>query len=257
LQCRHEHTYIETVGRIQAGAIGEIRVMEASRKGRAVKVRRPRTDGMSEMEYQIRNHDLFVWLDGDMIVDLAIHSLDLFHWIKGGPPVRAHGSGGRVERHGSEQGEIFDYFHVEYTYADGSRIVAETDVREADQIEYREHVTGTLGTADVRSAKIGGRTTWEYNGEKNNPWQDEQAALIDAIRNNRPYNETESGAVSNLMGIMGRMAAYEAREITWDEALKSNEAYVPDRYAWGADPPTLPDKFGDYVVPARGRRLSV
>jgi predicted dehydrogenase len=254
LQSRHESGYIETIRRIQAGEIGEVRLMEVSRKVAGMKARQPRTAGQSEMEYQVKNWLNFVWLGGDTIVDYLIHNLDICHWIKGGPPMRARGTGGRTERNGPEDGEIFDHFRVEYTYADGSRIAAETDVRESVAAEYREHVTGTLGTADVKSAKLAGRSTWEYSGVKNNPYQDELAALINAIRNDKPYNETESGAVSNMICILGRMAAYEGREITWDEAINSNEAYVPEWYAWYAAPPTLPDKFGDYVVPARGKR---
>jgi predicted dehydrogenase len=256
LQSRHETRCVETVRRIQAGEIGEIRVMETSRKVRVKMLRFPRRDDVSEMDYQIRNPLLFVWLSGDTIVDFLIHNLDTCHWVKGGAPEHARPTGNRKERDAPEDGEIFDPFHVEYTYADGTRIVTETNISNPLRPEYREHVTGTLGTADIKSGKIEGRTTWEYRGANNNPYQDEQAALIDAIRNDKPYNETESGAVSNMMAIMGRMAAYEGREIRWDEAVNSDEAYLPERYALDADPPTLPDKFGDYVVPARGRRHS-
>jgi hypothetical protein len=33
---------------------------------------------------------------------------------------------------------------------------------------------------------------------------------------------------STLMGIMGRIAAYTGQQITWDMAMKSKEAIVPD-----------------------------
>jgi hypothetical protein len=34
------------------------------------------------------------------------------------------------------------------------------------------------------------------------------------------------------MAIMGRMAAYTGQEITWDQALNSEEKLVPDRFDW-------------------------
>lgn len=255
LQFRHDKARVETVRRIHAGAIGAIRSMEAYWRLAGMWVR-PRTDGQSEMEYQMTNWMYFVWLSGDIIVEYFIHHLDMCHWAKDAHPVRARGSGGRKERYGPDHGEIFDHFRVEYTYADGSPLLSECSMLESVATENRLRITGTLGTAEVTSGEIEGRTTWKYDGVNNNPYEVEQAALIDAIRNDTPYNDVESGAVSNMMCIMGRMAAYEDREITWDEAVNSNEAYLPQRYAWDAEPPTLPDKFGDYVVPAGGKRHS-
>jgi hypothetical protein len=34
------------------------------------------------------------------------------------------------------------------------------------------------------------------------------------------------------MGIMGRMAAYTGQEITWEQALNSQEKLVPDQLDW-------------------------
>jgi len=34
------------------------------------------------------------------------------------------------------------------------------------------------------------------------------------------------------MGIMGRMAAYTGKEVTWEEALNSQEKLVPDPIDW-------------------------
>jgi hypothetical protein len=38
---------------------------------------------------------------------------------------------------------------------------------------------------------------------------------------------------STLMGIMGRMAAYTGRRITWDEAINSKLDLTPPSYNWG------------------------
>ena len=34
------------------------------------------------------------------------------------------------------------------------------------------------------------------------------------------------------MGIMGRMAAYTGQEVTWEQALNSQEKLVPDQFDW-------------------------
>jgi hypothetical protein len=39
-------------------------------------------------------------------------------------------------------------------------------------------------------------------------------------------------ATSTLLAIMGRMAAYTGREVTWDQALNSQERLVPERLEW-------------------------
>jgi hypothetical protein len=36
------------------------------------------------------------------------------------------------------------------------------------------------------------------------------------------------------MAIMGRMAAYTGQEVTWEQALGSQEALVPEPLAWDA-----------------------
>jgi len=34
------------------------------------------------------------------------------------------------------------------------------------------------------------------------------------------------------MAIMGRMAAYTGQEVTWEQAMNSQEKLVPDRLEW-------------------------
>ena len=39
-------------------------------------------------------------------------------------------------------------------------------------------------------------------------------------------------ANSTLMAIMGRMAAYTGQEVTWEQALNSQEKLVPEHLDW-------------------------
>ena len=89
LQRHHEAQYIDTIKRLQDGAIGDINFMRAywdgggvwtrDRKSLAQKLGRKPT----EMEYQVNNWYYFNWLCGDHIVEQHIHNLDVINWLKG------------------------------------------------------------------------------------------------------------------------------------------------------------------------------
>ena len=252
-QRRHDPASAETLAQVQAGAIGSLSRMEAQFKAKNCWVRK-REARKTEMEYQIRNWFYFVWLSGDMIVEQLTHNLDVCNWAKGGPPARAKGQGGREERMGPDHGEIFDHFVVDYSYADGSALAAEISHLSHNEGKATVYLHGANGTADPFQGTITGQTTWKYGGEVVNPYQNRQRAFFSSIRSGVTLNEVETAATTTLTGIMGRMAAYSGKEIAWDEALNSRETFAPKAYELDNEsPPTLPDKFGDYVVPANGR----
>jgi predicted dehydrogenase len=252
-QRRHDPACAETLTQVQAGAIGSVSRMETQFKAKNCWVRK-REARQTEMEYQLRNWFYFVWLSGDMIVEQLTHNLDVCNWAKGGPPTRAQGQGGREERMGPDHGEIFDHFVVDYTYADGSALAAEISHLSHNEGKSAVYLHGVNGMADPFQGTITGQTAWKYAGERANPYQNQQRVFLSSIRRGAPLNEVETAATTTLTGIMGRMAAYSAKEVTWDEALNSRETFAPKAYEWSNEsPPTLPDKFGDYVVPANGR----
>ena len=43
---------------------------------------------------------------------------------------------------------------------------------------------------------------------------------MDAVRDDKPYNEVKRGVEASLVSSMGRMAAHTGREITFDEMLQ-------------------------------------
>ena len=47
-------------------------------------------------------------------------------------------------------------------------------------------------------------------------------------------------AQSTLIAIMGRLAAYTGKEVTWEEALNSKENLYPADLAWDMDLPIAP-----------------
>jgi hypothetical protein len=54
--------------------------------------------------------------------------------------------------------------------------------------------------------------------------------LVDAIRNDKPYNEVPRGVQASVVSSMGRMAAHTGQEVTYDEMLNHPDEYAPGHY---------------------------
>jgi len=258
LQRHHQPSYIETVKRIHEGAVGEITSMMCYWLGNA-RAGQPRLPDETELQYQLRNWYYFTWISGDFIVDQHIHNIDIMNWIKGGHPVRAQGMGGRQVRNDRKlHGQIFDHHFVEYEYADGTKLFSQCRQGQPGTHQIvSEHVVGTKGRADLnvqsRLFRITGANPWELRlktGEDGH--QLEHYPLIEAIRNDTPYNELELAATSTMTAIMGRMATYSGKLIEWDEAIKSKLQLMPEKVTWDMEPPVKPDADGNYPIAVPG-----
>ena len=82
-----------------------------------------RQPGEGELAHQIRNYCNFTWLNGSFLLDWLIHNLDVCCWVKGAWPVSCQGQGGRQVRTLPDQ--LFDHDLVEYTFPDGTRLIAQ------------------------------------------------------------------------------------------------------------------------------------
>ena len=254
LQRHHDPGYIETVKRLQDGAIGDIAAMRVYWNDAGVWVN-PRKADQSEMEYQMRNWYYFVWLCGDHIAEQHIHNLDVANWVKGAHPVKARGMGGREVLTDKRYGQIFDHHMVEFTYPDGSICFSQCRHQPGCWTEVNEHAIGTRGTSAVGNNLIKPAVgeLWRYRSEKRvDPYQQEHDDLFAAIRNNTPYNEAFNGAHSTMTSILGRMSTYSGKDVTWDEGLKSELNYFPDELSWNAKMKALPDADGNYEIPVPG-----
>lgn len=260
LQRRHQPAYLETIKRIQDGAVGELILLRAywdggSRDGVE------RLPGETEMHYQIRNWYYFTWLSGDHIVEQHVHNLDVVNWIKGAHPVRGQGMGGRQVRNAKRHGQIFDHHFVEFEYADGTRMISQCRQIPGCWPSISEHVSGTKGSADLANGRfmIKGTETWRFpdRQKKVDPYQIEHDDLFDAIRNNKPFNEAELGANATMTAILGRMCTYSGLQVDWDDAFNSKIELLPKTFGWDATPPVLPDKDGFYPVAMPGRTVCV
>ena len=81
-------------------------------------------------------------------------------------------------------------------------------------------------------------------------WKD----LIEAIRQDKPYNEAKRGAEASLVTSMGRMAAHTGRTVTFDELLNGEHEFAPnvDKLSMDSPAPLLADSDGRYPIPMPG-----
>ncbi|MFY9253155.1 MAG: Gfo/Idh/MocA family oxidoreductase [Fuerstiella sp.] len=261
LQRRHEPAYMETIKRLQDGAIGDIVAARAYWNGGGVWTRN-RKPGQTEMEYQMTNWYYFNWLCGDHINEQHIHNLDVINWLMGGAPVKAQGQGGRQVRTSKEHGEIYDHHFVEYTYGDtpyGKDTVMLSQCRHIQNCwnKVDEFAHGSNGSCHIGGAVIfdkNGNETWSYGKGGRNGHQQEHHDLFGDFRAGKRPNEGEYGAMSTMTAILGRMCTYSGKEIKMADALASELVVSPiDKYTSMTDtPPVLPNDDMTYNIPMPG-----
>ena len=256
LQRHYQTVYREWINRIHEGAIGDIVTSHVYWNSRGVWVR-PRQEGQTEMEYQMRNWYYFNWLCGDHITEQHIHNIDVSNWVKKGYPVRAQGMGGRQVRNGKEHGEIFDHHFVEFEYEDGTRMFSQCRHIEGCMNRVTEVFQGTNGFAPKPGVlqTSSGYTIWEHDDENDpNPYQVEHDELFEAVASGMyKFADAENGAKSTMTSILGRMATYSGQVIEWEDAINSDLSLMPETYAWDANPPVMPDKNGYYPIAIPGK----
>lgn len=257
LQRHYQNSYLETLEQVKAGMIGEIVNSQVYWSGGGVWTR-ARQEGMTEMQYQMRNWYYFNWLCGDHICEQHIHNLDVGNWFKGALPVKANGIGGRTKRIGKDWGEIYDHHYVEYTYADGTTMNSQCKHWNGTWSKVSETIVGTKGTATPGAIKdLAGKVIWRFRGQQNNPYQTEHDVLVKHIIENKPINDAHRTAEATLTSIMGRMATYTGQEVTWEQALNSGLDTMPKTLAWDADPGPKAGPDGMYPAPIPGETKAV
>jgi hypothetical protein len=253
--------------RIRSGEIGDITSLRAYRMGGRAAATGPRPDGMSEVLYQVQRFHSFLWASGGVYSDFYIHQIDECSWMKGDWPVRAHALGGRHYR-GDAVDQNLDTYAIEYVYADGTRLFFNGRNMTGCHDEFASYVHGTKGTAIVSTnVHYPGRVRtfrgqnfadkdliWAFPQPEPNPYQLEWVDLIAAIREDKPYNEAERGAMASLVTSMGRMAAHTGQVVTLEQMMNCPHEFAPDVDKFAADSPAplLLGPDGRYPVPEPG-----
>lgn len=237
-QRRYQTGYLETMQRIHDGAIGTI-TSGRCYWNQADLWHRARTLNMTDVEWQIRNWLYFSWLSGDHIVEQHVHNLDVINWAIQNHPVKCVGMGGRQVRTDKNFGHIFDHFAVDYEYPNNVHVMSMCRQIRGCAGNISESVAGTRGVCETaagpRVYRITGERPWTMQrAQDNEPYQAEHVALFESIRGRRRtrLNDLRQVAESTLTAIMGRMSAYTGQEVTWEQALNSQQSLVPERVTW-------------------------
>jgi predicted dehydrogenase len=251
---RYDPGMRETIQRIHDGAIGEITAIEENylRSPYRLVARPP---GMSEIEYQFYNWYHFTWLSGDDIPQSLIHNLDKSQWaVREEPPVKAHGVGGRSASFGEVYGNCFDHYAAVYQYANGLRLYAHGRTQVGCHQEVSDIFLGTKGRCELMKKRIEGETNWEYAGPKAAANDLEHKELFDAIRQGKRIDDGLHMLRSTQVGLMGQLAVYTGREITWEQMTASTFKYPPTAGPcdFSIDPPVNPLPDGTYPIPVPG-----
>ena len=234
---RYDGARREFYQRIHDGAIGDIRAIYATYYAGPVKpmpAPSERPAGMGDLEWQLRNWYNFTWLSGDGYVEQACHSVDKAAWgLKDQSPIKAVAVGGRQTP--NNQGNIFDHMFVVYEFPDDVRVFMGQRQVGNTYSDNSDYLMGAAGFGKIQgwsAPYLKGKENWRYKGPKTDMYQSEHNELFASIRSGKLINNGQWMAHSTLMGIMGRMAAYTGQEITWEQAMNSEEKLVPDKLDW-------------------------
>ncbi len=276
LMSRHSRPLQELHQRIEDGEIGDIVSMFAYRMtgpvGSAFSTKWPGTP--SELLWQIKNFHSFIWASGGCFNDFYIHVIDHCCWMKNAWPVDAQALGGRHYRDNVDGAPMvdqnFDSYSVEYTFADGAKLVADGRCISGCENIYSSYALGTKGMAVVSKHGDCGAPSSTYTGlvpdranriweskvapDQRNPYQNEWNDLVDAIRNDQPYNEVDYGVYASLVSSLGRKAAHTGLRIKLEDLLNDDREYAPgaDKFTMESPAPVQADADGNYPIPQPG-----
>jgi predicted dehydrogenase len=240
-QCRHAPPLAAAIDRIKAGALGQVATLTGYYYAPAALEKGP---GTVKDEYRLRN---WIWdraLSGDILVEQNIHILDLCNLVVGSHPVRAVATGGRnLLKHA---GDNWDNYQVEFTYPGDVRFsFASKQFGDYSLFDAGFRVFGSKGAAAIAysgAVKIEGAEPWQYadadpaatgqfaaNGAFSDNLKladsEKEKSFIASITNGPTHNQIAAGVETALTAMLGRMAGYTGREVTWDELLQHGEIY--------------------------------
>jgi len=276
LMSRHSRALQELAQRIQDGQIGEVNMLRGYRMaGPLATAFSEKWPGQpSELLWQIARFHSFIWLSGGCFSDFYIHHIDHLCMMKNGWPIKAQALGGRHYRQSPSGNpyvdQNFDSYSVEYTFADGAKMFMDGRCVTGCNDIYSSYAHGSKGMAIVAKNGDCGLPSSIHSGQnpqrdnmvwtsqvspaERDPYVNEWNDLMDAIRNDKPYNEVKRGVQASLVTSMGRIAAHTGQEITYEQLLNSEDEYAPDadKLTMDSPSPLLADANGRYPIPMPG-----
>jgi predicted dehydrogenase len=276
LMSRHSRALQELHQRIQDGEIGDVILMRGYRMhgpvGHAFQTKWP--GDPSELLWQVKHFHAFLWASGGCFSDFYIHHVDHLCWMKNAWPVKAQALGGRHYKTNPEGepyvDQNFDTYNVEYTFADGGKMYMDGRCINGCNDIYSSYVHGSKGLAIAAKSSDCGAPSMIFKGQtqqrsnmlwtskveagQQDPYLNEWNDLMEAIRNDKPYNEAKRGVEASLVSSMGRMAAHTGQEITFEDMLNCEHEFAPgvDKLTMSSAAPLVAGKDGKYPMPMPG-----
>ena len=204
----------ETIQKIHDGVAGDIIMVKAQRHA------------ARDLDHNASSADWFfnAKRSGDVIVEMAVHNLDLCNWAIGSRPERAAGFGGNLLWKNDPPGRTnMDGYTLSYDYANGVKMsftqvfFHPSGLPDGGQFT---NVYGTKGAVSLDTCKF-------YPIEKgaepvtlSQPTEEDDAphiaAFYEAIRSGaKSPADLTIGATAALTAIMGREAIYGRKVVTW------------------------------------------
>ncbi len=164
---------------------------------------------------------------GDVIVENAIHNLDVCNWAVGSRPERAAGFGGTLLWVNTPPGRtVTDGYTLSYEYVNGVKL-------SFTQVAFHPSgmpsggqqtlVYGTRGAVDLESGTYyplerGAKPQVIAQRDRGNREAKHIGHFLDCIRTGRkPEVDVEVGAIAALTAILGREAYRRGKVVTWKE----------------------------------------
>jgi len=231
--------------RVKGGALGKIASISANYYAPA-STEKPSV-GTSRDEWRLRN---WLWdrvLSGDILVEQNIHIIDLCNWALGAHPLKATATGGRnILTHA---GDCWDNYQVDFTYPGDVHVSFASTQFGNYGFEAGLRIFGAKGAADAPYAgpvRITGEAAWAWqdyategasagagkfaaNGEfKDNlalADREKDRSFIESITSGRFHNQIAAGVETAQSCMLGRMAGYTHREVTWEQLIAHGEKF--------------------------------
>ncbi len=242
-QCRSAPPIAAIARKIQSGALGKVAALSANYNAPASKEKTH--PGASADELRLRN---WLWdraLSGDILLEQNIHIIDLCNWILGAHPVKATATGGRnILTH---SGDCWDNYQVTFVYPGDIRLsFSSTQFGDYGGFDAGIRMYGSDGSASLAYSGpiqiIGahpwnaqdatgstGSGTFAANGSFSDNLafadRDKERTFIESIVSGHVHNQIAAGVETSLSCMLGRMAGYQRREVTWENLLQHGETY--------------------------------
>src|SRR5882762_7436482 len=242
-QIRSAPPFVEAVRRIHEGALGKLAAITAYYNSPASSY--PDRPGASADELRLRN---WLWdraLSGDILLEQNIHVIDVCNWILQSHPIKAIAHGSRkVVQHA---GDTWDNYQVIFTYPEDVHVsFSSTQFGTNGWFNVAETIFGTKGIAEAPYSgplRIIGDNAWTWKDSEaakptasfaaNGDFTDNLAqsdsqkdrGFIESIVSGKFHNQIATGVESARSAMLGRMAAEQGHETTWEDLLTHGEQY--------------------------------